>query len=98
MSDQPPQPEHPPVPPRESAGLSAAAIAFLVVALLLLIFMLENTKEVHVHLFFWHVNLPQWFVIFGSALAGAVLWAGSGALHRHRRRKAGKAQQEQPRK
>ncbi|MBV8979996.1 MAG: DUF1049 domain-containing protein [Acidimicrobiia bacterium] len=92
MSDQPPPPEQQPAPPRESAGLSAAAISFLVVALLLLIFMLENTKEAHVHLFLWHVNLPLWFVIFGSALAGAVLWAGSGALHRHRRRKANKSQ------
>ena len=89
MSAQPPPSE--PKPPRapDGGGLSARAIAFLVGAILLLVFMLENTRDARVHLFFWHVTLPLWFVIFGSALAGAILWEGFGVLRRHRRRKTG---------
>ncbi|MBV9039910.1 MAG: DUF1049 domain-containing protein [Acidimicrobiia bacterium] len=86
----PPSPEGQPVEVREVSGLSARAIAFFVLAILLLVFMLENTKEAKVHLFFWHLNLPLWFVIFGCALAGAILWEAFGAVRRHRRRKARK--------
>ena len=90
---QPPSPERQPIEVREVSGLSARAIAFLVLAILLLVFMLENTKETKVHLFFWHVNLPLWFVIFGCALAGAILWEGVGVVRRHRHRKARKETQ-----
>jgi uncharacterized integral membrane protein len=85
-----PPSEPKPSPAPDGGGLSARAVAFLVGAILLLVFMLENTRDARVHLFFWHVNLPLWFVIFGSALAGAILWAGFGVVRLHRRRQAGK--------
>jgi len=88
MSTQPPQqPPHPPQPVQRS-GPGGAAIAALLGAALLLVFMLQNRDEVKVHLFFWHARLPLWFVIFGSALLGALVWVGFGLVRRRRHRAA----------
>jgi uncharacterized integral membrane protein len=93
MSTQPtPQPQPQPQPtPAEKSGLGAGPIASLIGLGALLTFMLQNTQSVRVHLFFWHVTWPLWFVVLGSALLGAVVWLGFGVLRRHRRRKARRA-------
>jgi uncharacterized integral membrane protein len=95
MSAQPPPPPPPQAgPPQagpphaEKSGLSGGAVISLLGAGLLLVFMLQNRQDVRVHFFFWHATLPLWFIILGSALAGAVVWLGFGVLRRHRRRKA----------
>ena len=88
MSTQPPPtPDQDPAMP-EGSRPSVGAIAAIVGAALLLAFMLQNTQDVRVHLLFWHVTLPVWFVIFGSALLGALVWISAGVFRRHRRRKA----------
>jgi uncharacterized integral membrane protein len=88
MSTQPrPTPDQDPAMP-EGSRPSFGAIAAIVGAALLLAFMLQNTQDVRVHLLLWHVTLPLWFVILGSALLGALVWIGAGVLRRHRRRKA----------
>ena len=89
MSAQPPPPEQQPQPQVvEKSPMSAGAVASLVLAALLLAFMLQNRQETRVNVLFWHAKLPLWFVILGSALAGAVVWLGLGVLRRHRRRRA----------
>jgi uncharacterized integral membrane protein len=89
MSTQPTQPPPGPRPsPEEKAGLGFGAIASLTGAALLLIFMLQNRQDVRIHLLFWNATLPLWFIILGSALAGAIVWLGFGVLRRHRRRVA----------
>ncbi|MBV9410444.1 MAG: LapA family protein [Acidimicrobiia bacterium] len=89
MSRQPTQPPSAPGPaPEEKAGLGFGAYASLTGAALLLIFMLQNRKDVPIHFLFWHTNLPLWFIILGSALLGAIIWLGVGVLRRHRRRVA----------
>ena|SRR5213080_4824543 len=88
MSSQPPpQPQQPPQP-AEKSGLSGGAIATLLGAGVLLVFMLQNRGEVPIHFLFWHTRLPLWFVILASALLGAIIWLGVGVLRRHRRRVA----------
>ena len=83
----PPAPEHdPPMP--EGSRPSFGAIATIVGAAVLLIFMLQNRQDIRVHFLFWHASLPVWFLIFGSALLGALVWIGAGVFRRHRRRKA----------
>ena len=87
MSTQPPPQPQPPQPaPAEKAGLGAGAIASLIGAGVLLVFMLQNRDEIRVNFLFWHARLPLWFVILGSALLGAIIWLGFGVLRRHRRR------------
>jgi uncharacterized integral membrane protein len=95
MSTQPtpePQPQAQPQPtPAEKSGLGGGVIASLIGAAALLTFMLQNTQDVRVHLFFWNVTWPLWFVVLGSALLGAVILLGSSVLRRRRRRKARRA-------
>jgi uncharacterized integral membrane protein len=50
--------------------------------------MLQNRQDIRVNFLFWHAQLPLWFVVLASALAGAIVWLGVGVLRRHRRRKA----------
>ena len=85
---QPPEQAEPQPPPAEKSGRSAGAIASLVGAGLLLVFMLQNRQNTPVHFFFWRVDLPVWFIILASALLGAVIWLGFGVFRRHRRRVA----------
>jgi len=88
MSTQPrPTPEQDPAMP-EGSRPSFGAIATIVASAVLLIFMLQNRQDTRVHFLLWHVSLPVWFIIFGSALLGALVWLGAGVLRRHRRRKA----------
>jgi len=72
----------------EGSRPSFGAIATIVGAAVLLIFMLQNRQDIRVHFLFWHASLPVWFLIFGSALLGALVWIGAGVFRRHRRRKA----------
>ena len=74
--------------PAQRSAPGGAAIAALVGAAVLLVFMLQNRDEVKVHLLFWRARLPLWFVIFGSALLGAVVWVGIGLVRRRRHRVA----------
>ena len=87
MSTQPP-PQQPPQQPREKSPFSGGAIAALGGAAVLLVFMLQNRQDTPVHFLFWKVDLPVWFIIFASALLGAIVWLGFGVVRRHRRRKA----------
>jgi uncharacterized integral membrane protein len=91
MSTQP-TPEPQPQPgSAEKSGLGGGAIASLIGAAALLTFMFQNRQDVRVHLFFWNVTWPLWFVVLGSALLGAIIWLGFGVLRRRRRRKARRA-------
>jgi uncharacterized integral membrane protein len=98
MSQQPtpePQPkgEAQPQPARaERSGLGGGVIASLIGAAALLTFMLQNTQNARVHLFFWYVTWPLWFVVLGSALLGAVILLGFSVLRGRRRRKARRAE------
>jgi uncharacterized integral membrane protein len=87
MSAQPPTPEQQPQVV-EKSPVSAGSIVSIAAAALLLVFMLQNRQDVRVNLLWGHATLPLWFIIFGSALFGAIVWLGFGVLRRHRRRKA----------
>jgi len=86
MSTEPQPSSPPPEIKADRSWISGRSVTALVLAALLLVFMLQNTQDVRVHLFVWHVTLPVWFVIFGSALLGALIWLAFSAL-RHRRRR-----------
>jgi len=95
MSTEPSQPSP---QPAHRSGPGGAAIAALVGAALLLVFMLQNRDEAKVHLLFWHARLPLWFVILGSALLGAVVWVAFGLVRRRRHRLAQRRSRQSDRK
>jgi uncharacterized integral membrane protein len=78
----------PPVATDAKAGvrLSAGAIAAFTGGALLVIFMVQNTEDVTLELFFWDFTWPLWLVVLLSATLGALIWLGLGVIRRHRRR------------
>jgi uncharacterized integral membrane protein len=72
---------------RRGARLGGAAIASLGGVAALVIFMVQNTKDVTVKFLVWEFTWPVWLLILVSALIGALVWFGIGVLRRHRRRK-----------
>jgi uncharacterized integral membrane protein len=61
------------------------AIAALVGAGLLLVFVLQNTKSVDVEFLSWTFAWPFWFLLAVSAVLGATAAYGMGVVRRHRR-------------
>ena len=57
------------------------------IAALLVLFMLQNTDDVHVELLWWDLTWPLWLIVLLSAALGAFVWLGLGVIRRHRRRK-----------
>jgi uncharacterized integral membrane protein len=68
--------------------VGAGAIASLMGAGLLLVFMIQNTEDVTLDFLFWSFTWPLWLFTLLTALIGAVVWIGLGVMRRHRRRKA----------
>lgn len=77
---------------RERVRLSSGVIAALVGAVLLLIFMVQNTSDVTTKFLFWSITWPLWLYTFVMAVFGALAWFGAGVVRRHRRRVARRAE------
>lgn len=73
------------------ARVSGGALASLVGAVLLVVFMAQNRQGITVHFWFWNVTWPLWLLILVAAVLGAVVWIGAGVLRRRRRRRARRA-------
>jgi uncharacterized integral membrane protein len=72
-------------------GMSGGAIATLVGAAVLVVFMIQNTEQIRVKFLTWSFSWPVWLLIIVSAVFGALVWLGLGVLRRHRRRRARRA-------
>jgi uncharacterized integral membrane protein len=72
---------------RAGLQLGGGAIATLVGAGLLVVFMLQNTEDVTLDFLIWGFTWPLWLLIIVSAVFGAIVWLGLGVMRRHRRRK-----------
>ena len=72
-------------PAKGGLPIGAGGIALIVAVALLLVFVLQNTKEVPVDFLIWSFSSPLWLVILGSAIVGAVAWLGFGAIRQHRK-------------
>jgi uncharacterized integral membrane protein len=69
----------------------AGGIASLVGVALLIVFMIQNTERVRIDFLFWNFTWPLWLLTLVTAVVGALVWIGVGAMRRHRRRKARRA-------
>jgi uncharacterized integral membrane protein len=67
-------------------GPSGKLIALGVVALLLLVFVIQNTEKADVHVLLWNAVLPIWLVIVIAALLGLAAGWILGRVGRKRRR------------
>ena len=86
-----PQPEQPKEPkkPRESRGVAVwtTVIAALAVAAAFLVFVAQNTDQVHVQWTVWVAHVSLAAVVFGAMLLGSALTLLVGAIWRVRRRR-----------
>lgn len=64
--------------------LSGGAIATLIGLALLVIFIVQNTAKVRLHFLVWHFTWALWLLSLISALVGALVWFGVGAMRRYR--------------
>ena len=71
--------------------LGSGAIASLSGVALLIVFMIQNTERVRIDFLFWNFTWPLWLLTLVTAVVGALVWIGVGAMRRHRRRKARRA-------
>lgn len=67
--------------------ISAGLIGLVVVAVLLLIFIFQNTQEATVEVFFWDVEAPMWVVLLGTAMVAIAIAELASFIRRHRRRR-----------
>ena len=67
--------------------LGGGAIASLIGAALLVIFMVQNREKVTLHFLAWNFTWPLWVFTLAIAVVGALVWFGLGVMRRHRRRK-----------
>jgi uncharacterized integral membrane protein len=64
--------------------LSSGAIALIVGAAVLLIFVFQNTEDVKFDFLFFDFTWPMWLYTFVVAAFGGLLWYGIELLRRHR--------------
>jgi uncharacterized integral membrane protein len=63
---------------------SGAVIAVLLCAVVLLVFVLQNTEEVRFDFLMLGFTWPLWLYTFVVAALGALLWFGVDVIRRHR--------------
>jgi uncharacterized integral membrane protein len=65
--------------------VNAGIVGLAIVAVLLAIFIFQNTSRVTVELYFWEFTGQMWIVLLGTALVALVLAELATMLRRRRR-------------
>lgn len=71
---------------RGRGGLNPAVVAGGVIAVLLAVFVFQNTHEVRVELYFWDFRGPLWLVLLATIAIGLIGLELIGSIWRSRRR------------
>ena len=71
---------------RSGRSIRASTVAGAIIALLLVVFVVQNTHEVPVELFAWEFSGPLWLVLLVTIAIGLIGLELVGALWRSRRR------------
>ena len=73
---------------RGGGALNGRLIAVGVIGILILILILQNTKESwRCHFFFWWISLPAWLMLILWLVVGFLVGLGLGAVLRRRKRR-----------
>ena len=67
----------------EGRRLSGGTIALLVGAIVLVIFVVQNTKKVRLDFLMFGFTWPLWLYTFVVAAFGGLLWFGVEVMRRH---------------
>lgn len=59
--------------PRGRSGVSGKAVVAIVLSVLALIFVFQNTNSARIDLFFWHVTAPTWIWLLVLFVGGVVV-------------------------
>lgn len=70
--------------PEGNRRLGGGAIAAIVAAVALLIFVLQNTEDVRFDFLFVNFTWPMWLYTLVVAALGALAWVGFAAIRSHR--------------
>jgi uncharacterized integral membrane protein len=76
-----------PAPASERRGVSPSFVIGVVVAVLTVIFVLQNTRRTKVEFLAWDVRPPLWIVLLVTAVAAIVAGELLGTVVRRRRRR-----------
>ena len=68
-------------------GLNGGLIVAAVLAVLLVVFVVQNTEDVAVTVFFWELTGPLWLVLVASIVVGLVALELGTTVLRHRSKK-----------
>jgi uncharacterized integral membrane protein len=71
---------------RSSRGVSPGVAIAAILAVLLLVFIFQNTDEVRVTAYFWDFTGPLWLVLLVTVAVGLVILELFNTLLRRRRR------------
>jgi uncharacterized integral membrane protein len=87
MTDSTPDPDPEPTPPPKdplrssrTSGVWIAVVTLAVVLILLVVFIAQNTQDVHVSFLGWDGEAPLAVTLLVAAIAGIVLTAVAGSL------------------
>jgi uncharacterized integral membrane protein len=67
--------------------ISAGFVGLALVAVLLMLFIFQNTDDQPVKIYFWEVTAPMWLILLGTAMVTLVLTEVAGFIRRRRRRR-----------
>jgi len=71
---------------RTRSGISPALVGFIVLAILAIVFVVQNPEKAEIELLFWGVTASLWVVILISIAIGVLLDRLFGIWWRRRRR------------
>ncbi|MFP3907241.1 MAG: hypothetical protein ACLFRV_13910 [Acidimicrobiales bacterium] len=66
--------------------ISAGLVGLALVAVLLAVFIFQNTDDEPVNIYLWEVTAPMWLILLATALVTLVLTEVAGFIRRRRRR------------
>ncbi|MDZ7678594.1 MAG: hypothetical protein U5K29_08570 [Acidimicrobiales bacterium] len=66
--------------------ISAGLVGLTLVAVLLAVFIFQNTDDQPVSIYLWEVTAPMWLILLATALVTLVLTEVAGFIRRRRRR------------
>jgi len=65
--------------------ISAGIVGLGIIAVLLVVFIVQNTDETPVTVLFWDVTAPLWMVLLGTAVVALVIAELAGIVRRRSR-------------
>jgi len=74
---------------RMKQRLSPRVIVAIIIAVLAVILITQNTHDAQVHLFFWHIDRPLWLMLLLLFAAGFIVGSIYPWFHRRQKRTPG---------